>query len=217
VETGNRLTAVPQQSEEDRDGHDGEEDRRRKRHESSVVVRDGGRDQGAGGECAERQSPSEKQVEGDRQHRRDRDGEGRRRRVLVIALEHELEGGGDRRNDHEPVEPVAPDQRQIQPNVHVALPDRRCHALKVLHRRPDRVVRHDDFGVILEDDAGRLYTVEHGALAQLGERRLCKPKVTGSSPVRSITRICRLQPLCLERWERRQQRCERTPLDSRRA
>jgi hypothetical protein len=26
----------------------------------------------------------------------------------------------------------------------------------------------------------------NGALAQLGERRLCKPKVTGSIPVRSI-------------------------------
>src|SRR6478672_4374173 len=26
----------------------------------------------------------------------------------------------------------------------------------------------------------------HGALAQLGERRLCKPEVTGSIPVRSI-------------------------------
>jgi hypothetical protein len=25
-----------------------------------------------------------------------------------------------------------------------------------------------------------------GALAQLGERRLCKPEVTGSNPVRSI-------------------------------
>jgi hypothetical protein len=34
----------------------------------------------------------------------------------------------------------------------------------------------------------RLYTVRVGALAQLGERRLCKPKVTGSIPVRSITR-----------------------------
>src|SRR3954471_12792307 len=28
----------------------------------------------------------------------------------------------------------------------------------------------------------------HGALAQLGERRLCKPEVTGSIPVRSIAR-----------------------------
>src|SRR5216684_1061334 len=33
----------------------------------------------------------------------------------------------------------------------------------------------------------RLYTLERGALAQLGERRLCKPEVTGSIPVRSIT------------------------------
>src|SRR5713226_9575566 len=32
----------------------------------------------------------------------------------------------------------------------------------------------------------RLYTLERGALAQLGERRLCKPEVTGSIPVRSI-------------------------------
>ena len=30
-----------------------------------------------------------------------------------------------------------------------------------------------------------LYTQAHGALAQLGERRLCKPEVTGSIPVRS--------------------------------
>src|SRR5205085_384040 len=30
----------------------------------------------------------------------------------------------------------------------------------------------------------------HGALAQLGERRLCKPEVTGSIPVRSIV-VCR--------------------------
>ena len=31
-----------------------------------------------------------------------------------------------------------------------------------------------------------LYTFSNGALAQLGERRLCKPEVTGSIPVRSI-------------------------------
>jgi hypothetical protein len=36
----------------------------------------------------------------------------------------------------------------------------------------------------------RLYTVSAvpGALAQLGEHRLCKPEVTGSIPVRSIAR-----------------------------
>ena len=31
-----------------------------------------------------------------------------------------------------------------------------------------------------------LYYEADGALAQLGERRLCKPEVTGSIPVRSI-------------------------------
>jgi hypothetical protein len=31
-----------------------------------------------------------------------------------------------------------------------------------------------------------LYHAVTGALAQLGERRLCKPEVTGSIPVRSI-------------------------------
>ena len=31
-----------------------------------------------------------------------------------------------------------------------------------------------------------LYYCGCGALAQLGERRLCKPEVTGSIPVRSI-------------------------------
>jgi hypothetical protein len=41
----------------------------------------------------------------------------------------------------------------------------------------------------LREDLGKaLYTVSQlGALAQLGERRLCKPEVTGSIPVRSIT------------------------------
>src|SRR4051794_14468782 len=34
---------------------------------------------------------------------------------------------------------------------------------------------------------GRLYNPLYGALAQLGERRLCKPKVAGSNPARSIT------------------------------
>ena len=33
------------------------------------------------------------------------------------------------------------------------------------------------------------YTAGEGALAQLGERRLCKPEVTGSIPVRSISRF----------------------------
>src|SRR6478672_851394 len=32
-----------------------------------------------------------------------------------------------------------------------------------------------------------LHCARHGALAQLGERRLCKPKVTGSIPVRSTS------------------------------
>jgi hypothetical protein len=32
------------------------------------------------------------------------------------------------------------------------------------------------------------YSENRGALAQLGERRLCKPEVTGSIPVRSIGR-----------------------------
>ena len=37
---------------------------------------------------------------------------------------------------------------------------------------------------------GLLYTEEpYGALAQLGERRLCKPEVTGSIPVRSIEEV----------------------------
>jgi hypothetical protein len=31
-------------------------------------------------------------------------------------------------------------------------------------------------------------TLAYGALAQLGERRLCKPEVTGSRPVRSTGR-----------------------------
>src|SRR5439155_27028086 len=39
-----------------------------------------------------------------------------------------------------------------------------------------------------------LYTGRrNGALAQLGERRLCKPEVTGSIPVRSMTKIADLQ------------------------
>ncbi len=33
---------------------------------------------------------------------------------------------------------------------------------------------------------GSRYSFDGGALAQLGERRLCKPEVTGSSPVRSM-------------------------------
>ena len=33
--------------------------------------------------------------------------------------------------------------------------------------------------------AARLHCARLGALAQLGERRLCKPEVTGSIPVRS--------------------------------
>ena len=39
--------------------------------------------------------------------------------------------------------------------------------------------------------------VELGALAQLGERRLCKPKVTGSIPVRSIGKSLQI---ALMRW-----------------
>ncbi len=39
---------------------------------------------------------------------------------------------------------------------------------------------------IAEDSGHRLYTVNRpGALAQLGERRLCKPEVAGSIPARS--------------------------------
>ena len=39
---------------------------------------------------------------------------------------------------------------------------------------------------IAEDSGHRLYTVNQpGALAQLGERRLCKPEVAGSIPARS--------------------------------
>src|SRR3954466_2843786 len=34
-----------------------------------------------------------------------------------------------------------------------------------------------------------LHWSAHGALAQLGERRLCKPEVTGSIPVRSIRKV----------------------------
>jgi hypothetical protein len=42
--------------------------------------------------------------------------------------------------------------------------------------------------ILLKKDSGnRLYTVNRpGALAQLGERRLCKPEVAGSIPARSI-------------------------------
>jgi hypothetical protein len=36
------------------------------------------------------------------------------------------------------------------------------------------------------------YSENRGALAQLGERRLCKPEVTGSIPVRSIGRQSRI-------------------------
>jgi hypothetical protein len=37
----------------------------------------------------------------------------------------------------------------------------------------------------------------HGALAQLGERRLCKPEVTGSIPVRSIDKGAGNSAFCL--------------------
>ena len=38
------------------------------------------------------------------------------------------------------------------------------------------------------DRFSRLYTERDGALAQLGERRLCKPEAAGSNPARSISR-----------------------------
>jgi hypothetical protein len=71
---------------------------------------------------------------------------------------------------------------------------------------------------IPEDRGRRLYTVcPLGALAQLGERRLCKPEVTGSIPVRSIAEKCGFPGALVRRCRRRQQRCERRasgPLDS---
>ncbi len=40
--------------------------------------------------------------------------------------------------------------------------------------------------IVGDQPAARLHCAQLGALAQLGERRLCKPEVTGSIPVRSI-------------------------------
>ena len=40
----------------------------------------------------------------------------------------------------------------------------------------------------------------HGALAQLGERRLCKPEVTGSIPVRSISESPGDRAFLLSSW-----------------
>ena len=45
-----------------------------------------------------------------------------------------------------------------------------------------------------------LYYAAHGALAQLGERRLCKPEVTGSIPVRSISESPGDRAFLLSSW-----------------
>jgi hypothetical protein len=47
----------------------------------------------------------------------------------------------------------------------------------------ERTTRYDQL-VVQRADLG--LSDADGALAQLGERRLCKPEVTGSIPVRSI-------------------------------
>jgi hypothetical protein len=49
---------------------------------------------------------------------------------------------------------------------------------------------HGEDALDLEDsaDCKSVDLQDKGALAQLGERRLCKPEVTGSIPVRSIFR-----------------------------
>ena len=47
----------------------------------------------------------------------------------------------------------------------------------------------------------RIYTEANGALAQLGEHRLCKPEVTGSIPVRSTIERPRKRGLSVSRTE----------------
>jgi hypothetical protein len=49
--------------------------------------------------------------------------------------------------------------------------------------------RRTDANARATTSANPLYTFSNGALAQLGERRLCKPEVTGSIPVRSIVTV----------------------------
>ena len=46
-----------------------------------------------------------------------------------------------------------------------------------------------------------------GALAQLGERRLCKPKVTGSIPVRSIKKALETGLFLCPEWTSTVLRC----------
>src|SRR6266849_3595800 len=63
---------------------------------------------------------------------------------------------------------------------------RRCHRFAL--KQPDNGCDPGRCGS-KPQPAARLHCAQLGALAQLGERRLCKPEVTGSIPVRSITDI----------------------------